>query len=142
MNRPTSKALLKWWDEQPKGDRTCSDCGKTGPGHLVQPQHPFYAGGKENVAWCSNCTNERIHKAREKRKAQLADEPRCEVENCKRRGNWKSFGVLLCGRHLQRAQRAHQKNLGGAGFLGMFEAPAYSRTVLLEMAKRGALTGG
>ena len=54
MNRPTEKQLRAWWNTQPKiGAATCTYCGKVGPVHYVQPQHPCYAEGREGVFRCT-----------------------------------------------------------------------------------------
>jgi len=119
MRAPTNKQLLAWWSMQPQtGDATCTYCGKVGPVAYVQPQHPFYAEGREGAFRCTDCYNATVGRSRAQRKAELAAEPRCEVSGCRRRGNWRAAGVLLCGRHLKAAQREHTRVTGGFGILG------------------------
>lgn len=71
---PSSRAISRWYDQQPDGDYTCADCGKVGPKHYVQPQHPFYAEGRKDVARCSDCINQRNADARARNKAARAEE--------------------------------------------------------------------
>lgn len=123
MNPPTDRALIAWYRSQPKGDYTCAWCGKIGPDHYVQPQHPFWAEGRQGIdgkapARCGDCINEAHRQARERRTAQLAAEPRCEIDGCNRRGAWKIAGALLCGAHLKAAQREHARIAAPLGILG------------------------
>lgn len=116
-SRPSDKALGRWYDEQPTGDRPCSDCGRIGPKHYVQPQHPYYAGGAEGVSRCGGCIGKLNLEARARRKAQLAKEPRCE--SCGRaRLAWTVCGVGLCGRCKTRALRTLNGRAAQGGFLG------------------------
>ncbi len=107
MNRPSARAMSEWYEKQPKGERTCSDCGKVGPYYYVQAQHPYYADGLEGVSRCSDCITKINQRITEKRKAQLALEPRCSL--CNRRGTFVVAGsVLMCGAHLKKAQHKAQ----------------------------------
>jgi len=119
MNPPTTRRLNAWYAAQPRtGDATCTYCGTVGPVAYVQPQHPFYAEGREGVYRCTDCLNAANALRQAARRAQLAAAPRCEVPGCRRRGNWRAAGVLLCGRHLKTAQREHTRVAGGFGILG------------------------
>lgn len=125
---PTNRELLSWWDRQPRGQHTCSDCGKIDDAAYVQPQHPFYAQGREGMALCGDCIGAHHRAAAAKRKAQLAAEPRCEVGGCKRRGAVRARGALLCKAHFERAQN----RLQGFGIFGMaFDA---NRDAVLSLA--------
>ncbi len=136
MKRPTRKEYLEWWNDQPR-DQTCTDCGEAGRRDYVQPQHHFYADGATGVALCTDCMNDRRRAARLQRKAAFAARPRCEVDGCSYRGNWRSFGVLLCGRHLKRAKNAHARNVSSLGGLGLFVPIDYSREQFLTLAEFG-----
>ena len=136
MKNPTNKELIRWWNSLPKGEYTCTDCGKKGPESYVQPQHPYYVGGKKGVALCSDCIKKQILEGRKKRKAQIDATPRCEVSVCKRRGAWKMLGVLLCGPHKKRVQKNHNRGMMQAGCLAMFTSPEYDRTDILRMASQ------
>lgn len=135
---PTKDELQKFWaGYDSSAIYTCHECGKTGQGYWVEPQHPYYMGGVAGLALCSDCINNRIHEANAKRKADLAAMPRCEF--CHRRGTWKSYGVLMCGKHLNNVKRAHNRNAMGAGFMGMFMAASYTPECIRQMAKGGEL---
>jgi hypothetical protein len=130
MGRLT-KAEIAFWDSIPDGAvQTCSDCGKQGPKAYVQPQYR-----NPGTALCSDCINRRNVAAAERRKAQLAAMDRCEVEGCRRRGNWKVGRppVLLCGRHKAAAMRAYAKHAAGNPF-GLFMPWQPSRAEVLELA--------
>ncbi len=142
MNRPSERALSDWYMAQAKGDRTCSDCGKIGPSHYVQPQHPYYAEGREGVSRCSDCINAINVRIKAERKAQLSQEPRCEVDNCKARGTFRVAGpVLMCGRHLKAAQRAHSRAMQSMGGMALFMPVNYNREDVLNMAAQGGSRG-
>lgn len=137
MKRPGPTALSNWYMEQPAGDYTCTDCGVVGPKHSVQPQHPYYAGGREGVARCTDCRNRITLSHRAKRKEQLDAMPRCSC--CKVRGTYevgsKDGKVLLCGRHLKKVRRRHQMIVAGVGGLGLFlPAERVSRATIIEWA--------
>lgn len=136
MKRPSDRALSEWYMAQPKTDRTCSDCGKVGPYYYIQAQHPYYADGREGVARCSDCIAKINLRMREERKAQLDAMARCEVDNCRQRGTFQvAGGVLMCGRHMKNAQRAHNRSMQGFGGMGLFMTPSYDRADVLKMAK-------
>ncbi len=134
MKVPSDKKLLKWWDEQPRGIYTCSDCGRKDTNSYIQPQHPAYAKGVEGICLCGNCINEHNEKSRKQRKKVLDEMARCEVPGCKHRGTWKVQGTLLCGWHLKRFKKQHNKTMAGAGMLGMFTTVEYYKHQILEMA--------
>jgi hypothetical protein len=57
VSAPTDRALLKWWDVKAAELRaadvlalTCADCGKVDSPAYVQPQHPYYADGRDDIA--------------------------------------------------------------------------------------------
>lgn len=135
MNRPTPKALSDWCMAQGKGDFTCSDCGTVGPYWKVQPQHPYYAGGVEGIARCTDCID-RINRAmRTARKAEMAAMERCEVDGCRMRGTFTvAGGVLMCGRHLHQAQREHARRMAGFGGMGLFMTTHHNRESILKLA--------
>ncbi len=69
------------------------------------------------------------------RKRQLAKEPRCTVDGCKRRGAVTSFGTLLCRAHFKRAERAHHKSTAGAGIVALLCPVNYKPEDIRRMAK-------
>ena len=127
---PSSRALSRWFDAQPDGDYTCTDCGRVGPKHYVQPQHPYYAEGRTGTALCTDCTNRHNAEARAARRRALAEEPRCAAAPCSKRGAWNVAGVLLCGGHKRRVQNAY-------GRMGVWAGVAeYDRESILRAAQR------
>ncbi len=132
MKAPTPSQLSKWWDNQPSGDYTCTDCGKTDSKSFVQPQHPFFADGHNDVARCADCTSARNRVIDRDRKAELAALPRCEI--CNRRGAWKvgHEHVLLCGHHKGKALREYQRRYAGPFWI---PGPNLSRVETLELAR-------
>lgn len=141
MKKPTSKALIAWWEAQPKGPRTCTDCGKTDDAAYVQPQHPYYASGRTGEARCTDCITAANKRSREARREELRAAPHCQVGQCEQRGAFRVGGaaVLMCGRHKKQAERAHNRNMESMpGGMALFMAPpAYSAETLLAMAERG-----
>jgi len=132
---PSDKILLKWWDSQPKGIYTCSDCGREDREYLIQPQHPAFTKGIEGIALCGDCINRHNEQQRKERKKELDSLPRCEVPGCERRGTWKVAGhTLLCGWHLKNVKRQHEKAIGQAGILGALCFDGYYKHQILEMA--------
>lgn len=87
--------------------------------------------GRNTAGQCTDCHNEQYFRAQARRKAELAELPRCECDGCKRRGTWRASGVLLCGRHLKRAQG----KLAGMGIIGALCAPTADRETILSLAK-------
>lgn len=139
MSRPSDKALSTWYGAQLEQDYTCADCGKVGPKWQVQPQHPYYAGGRAGEARCPDCISAINRRMAQERKAELASMPRCEVPGCRRRANWQVGGrerLGMCGHHKGRAQRAAQGSAAGMGGLGLFMTPSYTREELLRLAAR------
>ena len=139
MKQPTPKQMSDFYMSLPRQQQcTCSECGMTGPSSEVQPQHPFYAGGKVGTAKCVQCISKHNRERRENRKAEMAALPRCEVPGCKRRGNWKAGQekVLLCGHHLKAAKIAHQKavNIATGGVLFLGDQIPSSRDSVLKWA--------
>ena len=134
--KPTEKQLIAWWDtQQQTGDATCTYCGKVGSVHYVQPQHPYYAEGREGTYRCTDCVAKANVEARAARKAQLAAEPRCEVAGCSRRGSWRAMGVLLCGAHLKAAKREQARVAAPLGILGGLMT--FGRDDIIHWAERG-----
>lgn len=138
MNPPSTKALNRWIQDQPRGEYTCAWCGKTGPDHYVQPQHPFYADGRQGVdgkapGRCTDCITAAHREHRAARKAQLAAAPRCEVPGCNRRGAWTCAGALLCGGHLKKARIQHARLTVPLGILGGLME--YNKTAVLTWAQ-------
>lgn len=80
------------------------------------------------------------HDARKaERAAQLAAEPRCEVEGCTHRATFAATAtdgppVGLCGWHLRRARRRHARAASKLGGLALFMPMAHSRAHLLASA--------
>ena len=71
---PSSKELGRWFNAQSKGDYTCTDCGKVGEKTYVQPVHPFFEGGRTDVARCADCTNRHNAEIRARNKQQARAE--------------------------------------------------------------------
>ena len=107
MGQPTRRQIDRFWESIIPGRYACYDCGKVDSQFYVQPQHPMFCKqeGVDSMALCGDCIGTRNAKAKERSKAQLAQEARCEVAPCARRGNWRLGGVLLCGRHKAKALR-------------------------------------
>ena len=137
MNKaPTSKQVLAFWATVPEGEYTCADCGRTDSKAYIQPQHPFFAEGRTDVARCADCISRRNDAARARRKVQLDSMPRCEIPMCKRRGLWKvgPQQVLLCGAHFKRAKRGYGKVQSGNPF-ALFMPGPMDRDSILDYAK-------
>ena len=94
---------------------TCRNCGRTGPGHYVQPQ-------PEGGALCTDCINEINRRIREERRRQLAAMPRCAVPGCNRRATvWhpnREHGTGLCGHHWRRAEQEICRRTAGIPIFG------------------------
>ena len=71
---PSNRALSRWYDAQPDGDYTCTSCGRVGPKHYVQPQHPYYVEGRTGVASCTDCTNRQNEETRARGRAAKSAE--------------------------------------------------------------------
>ena len=69
------------------------------------------------------------------RRRQLADQPRCTVEGCNRRGVLTTFGTLLCRAHFRRVERAHHKSTAGAGIVVLLCPVNYKPEDIRRMAK-------
>ena len=117
---PTNRQLLAWWDAQPKGPRTCTDCGRVDSSSYVQPQHPYWSGGVEGIALCGNCIGRRSDKRRADRKAQLAQRPKDCARCGARPHRWIYGSFRLCGRCLTATKREHSRAMAAAGTLGIF----------------------
>lgn len=131
---PTPAAMSKFWENiTPSQLFTCHDCGRTDRSRFVQPQHPYWMDGREGLALCTNCLNEHKRQQAIERKAQFAAMPRCEC--CTHRATYTSFGVYLCGRHLNNAKRAHERNAGGMGGMGLFVPVHYTPEEIRQMAR-------
>lgn len=134
MRRPNTKELMDWWDAQEEKDYTCGDCGRVDRKAYVQPQHPYYTGGRVGLAYCADCIAEQNSTYRARRKAELEAMPRCQVPGCNRRGVWKALGVLLCGRHLKKAKMGAQ-DAGLRSGLPFFYPISYTPADVLKWAK-------
>lgn len=106
---------------------TCTRCNQPTPNGMAL--YRFDTKTRENLGaairfTCDACYRLEHDEYTARRKAQLAAEPRCEIDGCTARGNWRSLGILLCGRHLKKAQRAHARagaNLGALAILGALQ---------------------
>lgn len=117
---PTDRELLRWWDAQPKGERTCADCGRVDSDAYVQPQHPYYAEGRTDVARCGDCINKRNLAHRTARKTDLAQRPK-DCARCATRPHTFTYGGFrLCGRCLTLTKREHAKAVAHAGAFAIF----------------------
>jgi len=135
-NGPSKLELLGFWEAQPKGDYTCADCGRRGPKTYIQPQHPYYMGGREGLALCGDCIGRRNTEARDARKRAREAGPRCEVPGCRGPQNWiVGKGVKLCGRHKTAAIQGHQAEAARHGGLALFVPMDYSRDDVLRWAQ-------
>ena len=134
MKAPTDGQLIKWWQAQPSGIYTCTDCGHKDDKALVQPQHPYFAEGKPGTALCSPCIRKHHEAWKIARKKQLDAEPRCEL--CNRRGLWYvgQGRVLLCGAHKKKVDRAHNRLAVATGGLSLFQF-GHSADDIRRMAK-------
>ena len=97
----------------------------------VQPQHPFWSGGRSDLSLCMECISNRNEVARTERKAELAAAPRCAL--CKRRGTMRvgQDKVLLCGHHYKRAMQGFNRRASGAGGMALFlQVPSPAGDVL------------
>lgn len=139
MRPPTPKQLSAHYDatitaakKEQQTDSptlTCTWCGTTGPYYYVQPQHPFYADGRENAARCIDCHNAENARRKEAARTARAAAPKCEA--CQRsRGTWKALGTLLCGRCLKRART----KIAAQGIFGFLGSASMTRETLLSIA--------
>jgi hypothetical protein len=85
----------------------------------ISPQHPSWTGGKEGMAYCTDCHNRRYYERRAARKAQLAARPKDCVRCGKRPHTWTLAGWKLCGPCKTATLREHHVAASGAGFLGL-----------------------
>jgi len=99
--------------------------------------HEFSNPDGSSLWTCQECSNAYHQAWKAARKAQLDAMPRCEIPGCSRRATYSAFSVGMCGFHLNKAQRAHQKAmLTGAGGMGLFmPCPTYNREQLIQMAR-------
>lgn len=154
---PTPAAHSRWWAATApyvSEFTRCAWCGGEGSKHYTQPQHPFWAqkapGGERMeidayglaridgvvVASCAGCIDAHNRQAKADRKATLDAQARCEVDACKRRGAYTTYGTLVCGAHLKRIKVAHHKTMAGAGGIGLFlPPPRYTKADILRMAR-------
>jgi hypothetical protein len=64
---------------------------------------------------CGDCWNASVKARREDRKAELAQEPRCEVPGCKHRATYTVYYTVgMCGYHLKAMQKTHQQQMAKA----------------------------
>lgn len=85
---------------------------------------------------CHVCHNRAVEEARAEQKRQLDAMPRCEC--CNRRGTWRVSGVLLCGVHKKRVQKARERQLSGYGSFALvagLSAAPLTREAILELAQ-------
>lgn len=125
MNAPSDRALLRWWDEQarrfgPGATLTCADCGRIDSYHYVQPQHPFFADGREDVARCGECLGKIQAQRRSERRAQLAARAKDCVRCAVRPHTFIYGGWRLCGRCKTATMREHHAAQATAGALAIF----------------------
>ena len=72
------------------------------------------------------------------RKAELAEQPRCEAAGCNKRGTWKfPYEVLVCGRHRTAILKAHARVTARMGGLALCVATYTGREDLLRWASEG-----
>lgn len=127
ITAPTERALLKWWNAKAAEleatsvrTLTCADCGRVDATHYVQPQHPYYADGRDDIARCGDCIDRRNNETRAARRDQLAQRPN-DCQRCAARPHTYTYGQYrLCGRCLTRTRREHAAALSSAGTLAIF----------------------
>jgi len=129
-----SNRMAAWWDSIPHNQElTCRDCGRVDTKAYVQPQY------RKGYALCAECIDALNRVAREERKRQLAEMPRCVL--CRRRGTFRCFTtgdpVLLCGHHKNAAERGYRSTYNGAGV--WLPPPTPSRDQLLRLAQGGTI---
>lgn len=87
------------------------------------------------IAACDKCAEQIQEHNKALRQAELDALPRCECSGCTRRGRWRlAHGVLMCGVHKSRLQKAHGKAMGAIGGLGLFMPWPWDREDMLRMA--------
>ncbi len=142
--KPTMKELDRWSQQFPWRDNPptiCSLCGSLGTLAYIQPIHPHwieitpeYSDAKESpfipasgimYRCCHGPCAERVEAARKaRRKAQLAEERRCDVQPfCNARATWTLGGHHLCGKHktqvlTQVTNHIARSGLGGLALFG------------------------
>lgn len=142
IKKPTSREFDAWWTAQPEAQK-CTGCGREGTKGTVQPQHPYYAEGKEGVTRCWECLNKINAEIRAKRKAELAAMAKCEVCT-RRRGTYKvgTDSVLLCGLCFTKVKAERNKRaskLGNFAYLAWFgEGMPSNREAILSYARGDA----
>src|SRR3990172_893437 len=80
--------------------------------------------GIRNQILCQKCftvarkkVEQEYKEYKAQRKAQLAAMPRCCA--CSNRGNFQSYGVLLCGRHLKKIRTEHNRRASTMGGIAL-----------------------
>ena len=113
--------------------------------HEPRPCEVSIPGGA-SVRVCNDCWNRSVDVRQAARKAQLDAMPRCEVDGCQRRSTWTvSGGVGLCGWHMRRMKREHNRRMASIGGMGLFMTVNYGREAVLSMAtapRSGKRSGG
>ncbi len=113
--------------------------------HVGRDYETDFGPDGATIAYCRQCADaanplERAYREAYKaaRKRKLADEPRCDVEGCKRRGTWRfPYHVLVCGAHKRHVLAAHSRAAAGLGGLAI-AIPTYgSKADLLAFAAKG-----
>ncbi len=94
-------------------------------------QHENKRGRYWGCEACWDCTWAAYSLYKKLRKAQLAEEPRCEVPGCRARGTLTvARSTLMCKRHFQKAEAEMGRRSGG-----MFLGAVYpSKSALIELA--------
>jgi hypothetical protein len=112
------KRYIEAWDGPV--DCTCSTCGAQTRGMelTIFDQRERRTTERKGVFTCHDCDMASRREYQARRKAQLAAMDRCEIPGCQHRGTFRVPGMLICGRHLKRAQREHARVSAGAGILG------------------------
>ena len=122
---PSDREHLAWFARKAAelGDTAllaCADCGRRDTRHYVQPQHPYWAGGREDVARCGDCLNAINVQMRAERKTQLAGRPKDCARCGTRPHTWRYAGWKLCGRCYTATRREHATASGAARVFAIF----------------------
>lgn len=97
-----------------------------------------FAQFRNTAGECSDCHNLGYRERQAARKAQLAGLPRCEVDDCTRRGTWQvgHAAVRMCGRHKTAAVRSAHRQAAGLGALAFLAGSIHhDRESTIALAK-------